>query len=231
MTRGVATTDTYPVPSGNNPQLDTGNVKANYYSVYQNMVYHSNGTFYLAAKNGANDAFIFNTDGTVINRIAGITGANGYLATDSGNPALGSKLKFVQHMIEIPSGVYAGDLLILDQDRIRRVSIVTDAGNPKIFDVFDLTTVTGYNSNATFKDWVYDQTTEQGGVLGTGTIYYVDGADKVRKIVPNAALTGGTDSTYNFSGTTLSGIVRIALTPVGLLVLQPSVPRILKIAP
>jgi hypothetical protein len=134
-------------------------------------------------------------------------------------------------MQEIASGLYAGDILIWDKDWLRRISVATESANPRIYDVVKFTIGTGYTSGTTFYDAYYDQSSEQGGVFGTGKMYYVTGGNVVRKFVPNAALTSGTDTAYSFTGTTLSGTVRIALTPAGLLVLQQSMSRILRVTP
>lgn len=197
---------------------------------YVNPVYHSNGKLYFPAKASTSDVFIFSSNLTTLTRVAGKTGVGGYVAGDHGNAALGASLTYVNQMQEIATGPYAGDLLIWDSNYLRRVSIVTEAANPKIYDVVSLSIATGYVP-VTFFDAYYDQSSEQGGVLGTGKMYYVDSSNNVHKWSPNASMTAGTDTKYSFSGTTFSGIVRITLTPAGLLVLQPNKARILKVTP
>ena len=232
MSRGSATTNVYPSTSGANPNTDTGNVKIpNLSSTFQNMVYHTNGKLYFAGKNSTSDIFIFSSNTSAINRIAGKTGVGGYINTDNGNLALGASLTNVQHLFEIPSGTYTGDLLIIDGNWLRRISITTESASPKIYDIFNLTTVTGYTNNSIFNDFIYDFSTQSNNTLGTGTIYYVNNSNVVHKIIPSLNLTGGTDSTYSFTGTTFSGTVQIAITPIGLLVLQPNKFRILKVTP
>lgn len=232
MNRGSAASNTYPPASGVNVNTDIGNVKDIYVSAYatQNMLYHSGGKLYLAAKNGTSDVFIFSSNGSVLNRVAGKTGVGGYSAGDHGLTALGSSLTNVQHLMEIPSGPMAGDMLVIDGDWLRRISIVTESASPKIYDVYPLTNASGYTAGTSFKDFIYDFGSETNG-LGTGTIYYVTSGNVVRKLVPTSDLTGGTDTAYSFAGTTLSGGVRLTLSPSGLLVLQPSKARILRVAP
>ena len=198
---------------------------------YSNWAYHQNGNAYFAAVSSAQNAFIFMSDTNTLTRIAGKTGAAGYSSSDNGALALGAQLTNVKMIQEISSGLYAHDLLILDNDRLRRVSVSTEAATPRIYDIASLTLAGAYSSGTTFYDFYYDQSTEQSSVLGTGTIYYVKNNNTVHKWVPNAALTSATDTTYSFTGTSFSGIVRITLTPSGLLVLQPNKARILRIAP
>lgn len=195
-----------------------------------NPVYHSSGDLYFPATNGSADNFIFKSDTTTLTRIAGKVGAGAYVPTDSGGAALGGSLTRVQQMQEIATGAYAGDLLIWDKDWLRRISVVSDT-TPKIYDVVKFTMAAGYTSGTSFQDAYYDQSTERSGVFGSGNMYYVNSSNIVHKFVPNAPLTSATDTAYSFTGTTLGGIVRIALTPAGLLVLQPNMARILRVAP
>jgi hypothetical protein len=236
MSRGSATNNTYPVPSGTNPQLDIGNIRNSNFGnlAYQNMVFHSNGKLYFGARNATtttDDVFIYSSDKSVINRVAGKTGTGGYVSGDHGATALGASLTYVQHLFEIPSGSYAGDLLIVDGNWLRRVSITTESSSPKIYDVFALSGVTGYTAGTAFMDFVYDWDSEVNGALGTGIMYYVNGSRVVRKLTPSSSLNGGTDTAYSFNGTSLTGTIRITLSPAGLLVLQPAKTRILRVAP
>lgn len=232
MDRGSNATNSYPVPSGTNAHQDIGNVMITYMNVaYQNMVYHSNGKLYFAGRNSANDVLIFLSDTSKIYQVAGKTGVGGYIATDNGTVALGASLTNVQQMFEIKTGTYSGDLLIVDGNWLRRISVTTEAASPKIYDVFNLSLVTGYTAGTTFYDMVYDENSQVSSTLGTGTIYYIDSSRNVHKLVPNSTLTGGTDTKYTFTGTSIGGIPRLTLAPAGLLVLQPNKNRILRVSP
>lgn len=236
MFRGAALSNSYPPASGTNVQTDAGTIKtANFNSTTgQNILLHSSGTLYMAGKNGTSDIFIFSSNGSVINRVAGITGIGGYVAADSGHLATTVSLTDVQHFQEIDSGTYAGDILFWDGDWMRRLSISTEAASPRVYDIYKLTIATSnYTAGTIFRDIYYDSSTESSGTLGTGTIYYVDNSNGVHKFVPNAALTSATDTPYVFNGLSMStaGIVRITKTPAGLLVLQPNKSRILRVAP
>ena len=199
---------------------------------FMNPVYHTNGKLYFAASNGDNDCFIFSSDRSVLRRIAGKTGTCSYSSGDHQGLALGAGLRRVYQMQEILSGDYAHDLLIWDGDYLRRVSIYTESANPKIYDIYTFAIASTYNTaEKPFIDAFYDSSTEQGGTLGTGNMYWVDTNNKVHKFVPNSTLTSATDTKYNLTGTTFTGYARIALTPAGLLILQQNKSRILRVDP
>lgn len=235
MFRGSASSNSYPPASGTNVQTDVGTIKtANLNSTGQNVLLHSNGKLYIAGKNGANDIFIFSSDGSVINRVAGVAGAGGYVGTDSGKIATTVSLTDVQHLQEIDSGTYAGDILFWDGDWMRRFSVSSEPASPRVYDIYKMTIATAnYTPGTIFRDIYYDSSTESSGTLGTGVLYYVDSNNGVHKFVPNAAMTSATDTPYVFNGLNMStaGIVRITKTPAGLLVLQPNKSRILRVAP
>ena len=157
------------------------------------MILHSNGHTYFGSGTAAtSNAFIYESYGGVINRVAGITGTAAYNHLDSGNFALGSSMcnGYNIYMQEILSGTYAGDILVLDCDRLRRISITTESANPKIYDVVQLSLATGYTANTTFNDFIYDSSSESSGILGSGAIYYVS-SNTVHKWQANSALSAG----------------------------------------
>jgi hypothetical protein len=139
--------------------------------------------------------------------------------------AIGAKLGNVQAILEVKSGTYAGDLLIIDNDRLRRISIVTESATPKIYDVQNLTLIPGYVASTAFVDAYYDISSET-GTFGTGNLYYVSGTS-----LHKWSSQGNVDTTYSFSGTTLSGVLRIARSPAGILITQPTKKRILRVSP
>ncbi len=199
---------------------------------FMNPVYHTDGKLYFAASNGDNDCFIYSSDRTTLRRIAGKTGACGYVSGDHQGNALGASLRRVYQMQEIASGDYAKDILIWDGDYLRRISVFTESSNPKIYDVYSFTIASTYlTAEKPFIDAYYDSSTEQSGVFGTGKMYWVDTNNRIHKFVPNSNLTSATDTKYNLTGTTFTGYARIALTPAGLLILQPNKSRILRVDP
>ena len=205
---------------------------------------HTNGKFYFSTADATgNNVLIYSSNGTTLNIIAGTTGVSGYSLSDSGNNATTAKLTNVRAIFEVPSGKpNAGDLIIVDNNLLRLITITTEAANPKIYDLVSFALASGYgaNSSNTFTDVIYDFNSEllngsSEPVLGTGITYYVTSAKVVRKFMVTS-ISGNipqtaTDTAYSFNGTTLSGDIRLSLTPAGLLVTQPSKNRILRVAP
>jgi hypothetical protein len=211
---GPCTAAPYPVPSGTGVN-DAAYSFAGAIPIVTTPVYHSNGKLYFSGTaNGTSHAFIYESDGTTFTILAGQPGPSGYNASDEGQPALDAQLTNVQQMQQDAQG----DLLIWDGTRLRKITVTTEAAQPKIYTLVDYTTISGYSGNGVWRDAYYDE--------ATGYTYYVNGNGDVHK-----AKLGASDVKYNFTGTTLSGSVRLTKTPVGILVLQPTKARILKIAP
>lgn len=226
-------TYTYPAPTGSG--ISGTLIVGAHMDFSTNVVVASNGRTYFATKNSSvatQDVFIYSSNGSTLTRVAGVTGAGGYLGTDSGGLAVNAKLSRVLQLQEVASGSHQGDLLIWDGDRLRLITIATDSLNPRIYDLYSFTMAAGYVSGAGFYDAYYDSSSEVSGVIGTGKMYYADTANQVHKFVPSADLTSATDTIYSFTGTTLSGGVRLTLHPTdGLLILQKNKNRILRVDP
>jgi hypothetical protein len=206
---------------------------------------HSNGKFYFFVRNTpAANAIVYSSDLVELRTVAGTAGPVGYDPADDGSIARNATLQEVKLIREIPLGhANAGDLLVLDADRWRRIGVTTTPANPRIYDVLDLTLAAGYTAGTALqmKDFVYDFASELDDagtpVLGSGTFYYVTSTNQVRRQKPTA-VAGGTvtaaqDTAYDLTGTTFAAdeTPRLALTPAGLLVMQPSRNRILVVAP
>ena len=219
---------TYPLADGSPYNSNAGGLNSSLYTRTRTPLYHSNGKLYFSANNGTSDVFIFSSDAATINRFAGKTSAGGYNAGDEGQLALGASLTRVHQMQELANG----DMLIWDADRLRVISLGTAPLAPKISTLYSFTIAgSGYTAGTTFIDAYYDESSEIGGVRGTGNMYYVTSGNQVHKFVPNLAMTSASDTPYTFDGTTLSGTIRITMSPAGLLVLQPSKARILRVDP
>ncbi|MEO5666493.1 MAG: hypothetical protein ABIR96_00395 [Bdellovibrionota bacterium] len=197
-------------------------------------IFHSNGLYYFAAKKATgSDVFIFSSNSTVLNRVAGKTGVGAHLVGDDNTAALGAALTDVKHMQEIRSGTYAGDILIVDGTAteglwLRRIGM-SDSPAPKIHDVVSLSAL-GLTASTSFNDFYYDVSSETGG-MGTGKMYWITSSNVVQKMIPASDLLSATISTYVFTGQSFTGTARLALTPAGLLVLQPNKNRILRVTP
>ncbi len=188
------------------------------------MLMHSDGTaIYMDSAGGA---YIYRISGGTYYRIAGLA-TTGYRPADNGQLARSAQLSNVTAIQEIPSGPYQKDLLIFDGGYLRRISYYTESANPKIYDVVNLNTP-GYLTSPT-SVW-YDFSTEQAGVLGSGKVYLAN-SSTVRRIQFDSTLSTYSVYNYPFEGTTLAGQVGISLTPAGLMVLQPSKSRVLRVDP
>lgn len=201
-----ATTYPYPPPS-DVPAVGGGAYIAGLHA----LLIHSNGLTYWTYQVGSNDVFVWSSDGVTLSRVAGREGPGGYNEADDGGPALGAYLSNVQHLHERSDG----KILMWDRTKLRLLDPYAD---PVTIDtLFDYADIPGYSDNGAWGDVHYDE--------ASGWTYYVRGAN-VRKIKPGEPI-----HTYDFTGTTLSGNVRITLTPAGLLVLQPNKSRILVVDP
>lgn len=205
---------------------------------------HSNGKMYFSTADASgNNVILYSSNGFILNVVAGITGPSGFSAGDTGNLANTALLKNVRTILEVPAGKpNAGDLLIVDNNRLRLITVATESASPKIYDLVSFNMATGYGSNSSdnFTDVTYDFNSEllNGSslpILGTGAMYYVTSTNIVRKFIVSSVAgdtpTLATDTPYSFTGTTLSGNIRLALTPSGLLVTQPNKNRILRVDP
>lgn len=223
---------TYPVATGTNAGNGDLLVGGSASTMTASPLYHSNGYGYFAAASPdqVNNIMLFYSDTSTITKVGGVAGVGGYVAGDHGNSLATATFSKIKAMQELSGVGRVGDVLIVDGDRVRLLTIGTQAGSPKVYDVMNLTLAAGYSAGSAITEFIYDENTEIGGVLGTGNIYYSVGAS-VKKWKANGALTSATDTAYTFSGTTLYSPVRISLTPAGLLVLQYNQSRILRVSP
>jgi hypothetical protein len=228
----------HPVP---HETLVSGNHMAwgNLFGADDRPLLHTNGRQYFFVKNGSNHGVLYSSDKTKVYWVAGRSGATGHDPSDSGATASTALLSDVRWISQVTTGLFSGDLLILDGYRLRLITITTEA-TPKIYDVLNLSAVAGFPAGSpVIKDVAYNPALELSNgttaVPGSGKIYFSTSTNRVFSVLPSAvsgvAVTAGTLSEYNFNGTTLTGSTRIVLTPAGLLVTQPSKLRILRVAP
>lgn len=204
---------------------------------YTAILAHSNGNHYIQAQSKTNNhsyIYALKTDG-MIYKVAGKSGPAGYSVSDHGTAALGAQIgSKVSYFYEIKNGLYAGDILIVDGDMIRRLSITSESATPKIYDVAKFTIANDFSTSTVFSDISYDESSEIGGVSGTGTFYYVRTAPTLqihKWKASDSNFIAAVDSTYTLTGLTLSGNYRLAHTPDGLLVLEQKLNRILRLPP
>ncbi len=201
---------------------------------------HTNNKFYFFSKNAGGNALIYSSSSTTLNLVAGTTGASGYNTAHSGQSALAATLSDVRAIHEIPATrANAGDLLVVDNNRLRLITIVTESANPKIYDLVNFALAPSFSdSSDLFTDTAYDFNSEildgsSNPILGTGSFYYVSNTNFVHKFkvtsVSGSVATAASDAVYTFNGTSLGGTPRLAVTPAGLLVTQPTKNRILRV--
>lgn len=172
------------------------------------------------------DHWIFKSDrGTSkIYAVAGATGAPGYNPTDSGGAALGASLKRVYGMQPDSND----DLLIFDGDRLRKITLTTEPGAPKIYDVANFASFPHYPAGMRWTHAVHDK--------ATGWNYFVVSNDvNLSRVAQVWAAHNSTDGFIEIptNGLQLSSemsnmkSLELAVTPLGLLLLDMDKKRIL----
>lgn len=230
-----------PHPIANNTNV-TGNNFAwvNRFGGDDRPLLHSNGKQYFFVKNGTSDGVLYSSDKIKVNWIAGRAGTTGFDSADNGNTAATAQLRDIRWITEVTNGDFAGDLLILDGYRMRLITITTESTSPKIYDILNLEALVGFPTGSpAIVDVAYDNNSElfdgTTTVPGSGKIYFSTSTNRIFSVTPISlsgfTVSSATLSEYTFFGTSLTGSNRLALTPAGLLVTQPSKNRILRVAP
>ncbi|UOF02537.1 hypothetical protein [Bdellovibrio reynosensis] len=171
--------------------------------------------------------WIFQSSGpTTITSVAGATGAAGYSSIGGGGAtALGTPLTRIYGMQSATNN----DLLVFDAHRLRRVSVVTESGAPKVYDEIDFSTFTNYPGNLPWVHAVQD--------TATGWNYFVVNEDTAtgRATQVWAARAAEGFVQIPITGLKLTGIqnatrgkgLGLEVTPLGLLLLDTPKKRIL----
>ncbi len=184
---------------------------------------HSDGTT-LFQDFSTNNYALYKISAGALYKVAGVLATTpAHRSGDNTGVANSALLAGIQSIQEIPTGSYAGDLLIIDGTWLRRISYKSE-GTPKMYDIVDLSTAGFSATNLT--DSYYDFDSEISSVLGSGKIYYYNGS--VKRLQFDSTLANPVTYTYPFEGTSFTGNVQLEVTPLGLLVLQPAKARVLK---
>jgi hypothetical protein len=203
-------TNTYPIPD------NTANNQALILNTFRSLgqLAHSNGNFYASFQNtNGHNTLIYKSNLTTMNILAGRLGAGGHDPLDHTNLATGALLTNANHFQELSDG----DMVFWDNHRMRKITITTESAAPKIYDVFDYRTVAGYSTATSIDHAILDES--------TGNTYLIKGAS-VYKVTAAGAI-----GQYTFTGITVYTGNRLALTPDGLLILEKTSGRILKVDP
>lgn len=170
--------------------------------------------------------WIFKSDrGTSkIYAVAGATGVPDYNPAHSGGAALGASLKRVYGMQPDTNN----DLLIFDGDHLRKITLTTESGAPKIYDLADFSSYPNYPAGTRWTHAVHDK--------ATGWNYFVVSNDiNLNRVAKVWAAHNSTDGFIEIStaGLQLSSemsnmkSLELAVTPLGLLLLDMDKKRIL----
>ncbi|WP_413294847.1 hemagglutinin [Bdellovibrio sp. HCB185ZH] len=172
------------------------------------------------------DLWIFESDSATgkIKPIAGGAGAATYVATDHGQLALGSYLSDIYGMQPDANG----DLLVFDGNRLRKITVTTESANPRIYDVINFAMLPGAPTVSYWTHAVYD--------TSTGWSYF---AAAESSALSQVAQVWAAHPTPGFQQISTAGWVlpsqlatyrsiNLAVTPLGLLLLDTSKKRILK---
>lgn len=188
-----------------------------------------NGKLYFYGSSGLldeSDLWIFESDSSTgkIKPIAGGAGAASYVATDHGQLALGAYLSDIYGMQPDSNG----DLLVFDGNRLRKITVTTESANPKIYDVINFATLTNAPTVANWNHAVYDES--------TGWSYF---AAANNSAINQVAQVWAAHSNPGFQEISTAGwvlpsqlstfrVINLAVTPLGLVLLDTSKKRLLK---
>ncbi|AFY01932.1 hypothetical protein [Bdellovibrio bacteriovorus] len=148
-----ATSAASAYPAVNVGEFNTTNTGYNLHSYRKIATFLPNNKLYFYGSSGLlddADLWIFESDKDTgkIKPVVGGAGAPAYVATDHGQNAWGSYLSDI-------SGLQSnadGDLLIFDGWRLRKVTVATESGSPKIYDI---TNFAGLPNKPTIASWTH----------------------------------------------------------------------------
>lgn len=222
----VSTGATYPAL---NEIFNTSGTTHNIQSQRKISTFLSDNNLYFYGSSAADDSqdhWIFKSDRATskIYAVAGAAGAAAYNPVDSGQAALGASLKRIYGMQPDVND----DLLIFDGDHLRKITLTTESGAPKIYDLADFTTYPNYPVGTEWVHAVHDNS--------TGWSYFAVANDTSKNQI--AQIWAAHDSSGGFvripiDGLTLSTYkpaartLNLEVTPVGLLLLDVDKQRIL----
>lgn len=183
-----------------------------------------NGKFYFDSTSDTSnyaDLWIFESTGQELKSVVGADGMPGY-ENSHGTPALGARLSWIHNM----QADADGDLLLFDGKLLRKVSIVTEPSDPKIYDIEDFSTFANYPGDKIWNHAVFDNQ--------TGWSYFVIGEDIS---IGQTAEVWAARADQGFVEIPTDGILltqinrrslQLEITPLGLLLLDSNKKRILR---
>lgn len=220
----TGTASAYPTLGASFPV--TGSSTYNLRSNKKIATFLSNNKLYFIGSSDVTDTsdlWIFESYGASIRSIAGANGPVGYNASHSNGPALGAQFSSIYGMQSDNNG----DLLIFDGNRLRKVTIQTESGAPKIYDLEDFSSYSNFPSGIKWTHAVHDN--------ATGWSYFAVTADASISRVAQVWAARSGDGFVQISTTGLilpsenltARSIDLEITPMGLLLLDTSKKRIL----
>ncbi|WP_413580903.1 hypothetical protein [Bdellovibrio sp. HCB288] len=123
----------------------------------------SDNAFYFSAatdKNFSQNLWIYRSIGGTITSVAGKSGAAGPSASPTGTSALDTSFSYIYGLQPATAdGSGNTDLLVFDSSKLRRVSLLTESANPKVYDVIDFASLPNYPGNRVWSHGVHDTAT------------------------------------------------------------------------
>jgi hypothetical protein len=179
---------------------------------YASLILHSNGKSYFGSRTPSNQhIMLFASNRTILERIAGQEGAASYNAAHHGGLAKDASLTRINMIQENADG----DLLILDGHRLRKITVTTESATPRIYDIFDFTSIAGYTVGW-YGSAFYNESTE--------TLYVFDSSTSSLK---KAHATNGYQ-VYSTAGTAVASTSRITGNNTDIYLLDPPRQRVLR---
>lgn len=188
-----------------------------------------NGKLYFYGSSGLldeTDLWIFESDSSTgkIKPVAGGTGPANYVGTDHGQASWGAYLSDIYGM----QANADGDLLVFDGWRLRKITVATEAADPKIYDLVNFLTLPGKPNITKWTHAVYDKT--------TGWSYFVTANSttlgqtaQVWAAHPNQGFVEISTQGWVLPSELLTyRSINLEVTPLGLLLLDTSKKRVLR---
>ncbi|WP_413578031.1 hypothetical protein ACLVWU_05830 [Bdellovibrio sp. HCB290] len=123
----------------------------------------SDNAFYFSAttdKNFSQNLWIYKSQGGTITSVAGRAGLAGPSSSTTGTPALGTSFSYIYGLQPAATdGSGNTDLLVFDASKLRRVTLITESSDPKVYDVVDFSSLTNYPGNLNWSHGVHDNAT------------------------------------------------------------------------
>ncbi|WII72796.1 hemagglutinin [Bdellovibrio sp. 22V] len=222
----TSTATSFPSPSVG--EFNTTNTTLNLRSLRKIGTFLPNGKLYFYGSSGLldeSDLWIFESDSLSgkIKPVAGGAGPVNYVSTDHGNSAWGAYLSDIYGMQPNADG----DLLIFDGWRLRKVTVTTEALTPKIYDEINFLTLAGKPNVARWVHAVHDNVTGWSYFAAANNTALGQTAQVWAAHPQQGFVELSTEGWLLPQEGTTARSINLAVTPLGLLLLDTNKKRIL----